>query len=317
MGGSRRLTQPRVLLVEDTECREGRILNTSSWRAGDESRLYRECAPVTNASSGATMYGAERNYTADYGEPEVDGCIVRDPWPTQSQSGRPCPEAVWGYRTTMSRSVPEADRVSAAAPREENVSRGARRQPVPLDAPDVALRGQRLQAYEERLRREDGETGNPGAGRARHPARPRRPPARQEWLETGEVRMPAPLAAVGRDDVGMRGQARPLRNEERIYVEPPGAPEIGRRPRDPNVGQGNVAQTERIMMQPVHLRREAPIYDEPYRAATAPRIPHRVGVQAQPRLAKLDTFKGENGERLDDFCLPSRRICFLPCVGPD
>ncbi len=107
----------------------------------------------------------------------------------------------------MSRSVTEPDRVSAAAPREENVSQGARRQPVPLDAPDVALRGQRLQAYEERLRREEGETGNPGAGRARHPARPRRPPARQEWLETGEVRMPAPLAAVGRDDVRMRGQA--------------------------------------------------------------------------------------------------------------
>ncbi len=62
-----------------------------------------------------------------------------------------------------------------------------------------------------------------------------------------------------------------------------------------------MAQTERIMMQPAHLCRETPNYDEPYRAATAPRIPHRVGMQAQPRLAKLDTFKGENGERLDDF----------------
>ncbi len=113
--------------------------------------------------------------------------------------------------------------------------------------------------------------------------------------------MPAPLSAGGRDDVRMRGQARPLRHEERIYVEPPGAPEIGRRPRDLNVGQGNVAQTERIMIQAVHQRRDAPIYDEPYRAATALRIPHRVGVQAQTCLAKLDTFKGENGERLDDF----------------
>ncbi len=109
------------------------------------------------------MYGAERNYTADYGEPEVDGCIVRDPWPTQPQSARPCPEAVCGYCTVMSRSVPESDRVSAAAPREENVSQGARRQPVPLDAPDVSLRRQRLQAYEERLRQEEVETGNPGA----------------------------------------------------------------------------------------------------------------------------------------------------------
>ncbi len=62
-----------------------------------------------------------------------------------------------------------------------------------------------------------------------------------------------------------------------------------------------MAQNERIMMQPVHLRRETPIYEDQYRAATAPRIPHRVGIQVQPRLAKLDTFKGENGERLDDF----------------
>ncbi len=81
----------------------------------------------------------------------------------------------------MSRSVPEPDRVSAAAPREENVSQGVRRQPVPLDAPDVALRGQRLQAYEETFWGEEVEAGNPGAGCARHPARPRWPPARQEW----------------------------------------------------------------------------------------------------------------------------------------
>ncbi len=162
----------------------------------------------------------------------------------------------------MSREVPEPDRHSVPAPREDDMSQGARRQQVPLDAPDVVLRGQRLLAYGDRLRREEVETGNPGAGRACHPARPRRPPARQEWLEKREVRMPALLSTGGRDDVRMRGQARLLRNEERIYVEPPGAPEIGRRPRDLNVGQGNVAQNERIMMQPVHLRREAPIYDE-------------------------------------------------------
>ncbi len=51
----------------------------------------------------------------------------------------------------------------------------------------------------------------------------------------------------------------------------------------------------------MHLRREAPVYEDHYRVAPAPRTPHRVGVQVQPRLAKLDTFKGENGERLDDF----------------
>ncbi len=49
------------------------------------------------------------------------------------------------------------------------------------------------------------------------------------------------------------------------------------------------------------IRRETPVYEDHYRAAPALRMPNRVGVPAQPRLAKLDTFKGENGERLDNF----------------
>ncbi len=108
VGGKRRLAPPRVMLVLEAECREGRILDSSSWRACDEPRLYRERAPVTNASSGVTPYGTDRSCTADYGEPEIDGYLARDPWNTQSQSGRPCPETVWGYRTSntaMSRGV--------------------------------------------------------------------------------------------------------------------------------------------------------------------------------------------------------------------
>ncbi len=128
-----------MLLVEEAEYREGRILDNSSLRACDEPRLYRECAPVTNASSGATMYGVERSCAADYGELEADGYVARDPWHTQPHSGRPCPEAVWGYLTAMSREEPEPDRCTVPAPREEDASCGARRQQVPLDAPDVAL----------------------------------------------------------------------------------------------------------------------------------------------------------------------------------
>ena len=94
VGGNRQLVPPRVLLVEDAECREGRILDSSSLRACDEPKLYRDRAPVTNASSGVTAYGTDRNCTADYGEQETDGYIARDPWYTQSQSGRPCPERV-------------------------------------------------------------------------------------------------------------------------------------------------------------------------------------------------------------------------------
>ncbi len=38
----------------------------------------------------------------------------------------------------------------------------SQRQPVPLDAPNVALRGQGLMAYEKRLRREEGGGGSGG-----------------------------------------------------------------------------------------------------------------------------------------------------------
>ena len=151
VGGNRRLAPPHVLLVEEADYREGRILDNSSLRACDESRLYRERAPVTNASSGVTAYGVERSCAADYSELEADGYVARDPWHAQSHLGRPCPEAVWGYRTATSREEPEPDRCAVPPPREEDASRGARRQQVPLDAPDVALRGQRLLAYGERL----------------------------------------------------------------------------------------------------------------------------------------------------------------------
>ena len=150
-----------------------------SQRACDEPRLYRERAPVNHANSSVKAYGTDRNHATDYGEPEADCYLARYPWHTQSQSGRPCPETVWGYRTAMSRSVPapsaviEPSRPNVIAPGEESAFPGARRHPVPLDAPDVALRGQRLLAYGERLRWEEAEAVNPAAWRARHPARPR------------------------------------------------------------------------------------------------------------------------------------------------
>ncbi len=51
--------------------------------------------------------------------------------------------------------------------------------------------------------------------------------ARLQWPEAVERQMPAQLAAGGRDDIRVMRQHRPLRAEERIYAEPPGAPEIG------------------------------------------------------------------------------------------
>ncbi len=66
--------------------------------------------------------------------------------------------------------------MSAAAtlhPEGDDYSR-TQRHPVPLDAPDVALRGQRLMAYEERLKPEEGQASQE-TGRARPSNRPYRP----------------------------------------------------------------------------------------------------------------------------------------------
>ncbi len=91
VGGNRRLVPPHVILVEDAECCDGKIMDPSSQRACEEQRLYRERALVDHTSLGGTAYGAERTHTADYGEPETNYYVDRDPWYTQSHSGRPCP----------------------------------------------------------------------------------------------------------------------------------------------------------------------------------------------------------------------------------
>ncbi len=95
VGGNRWLVPPRVLLLEDAECCDEEMMDPASLHACDEPRLYRECAPVNHTNSCAMAYGNERNHTTDYGEPEAACYITRDPWYTQSQSGRPCPETVW------------------------------------------------------------------------------------------------------------------------------------------------------------------------------------------------------------------------------
>ncbi len=51
---------------------------------------------------------------------------------------------------------------------------GTQRHPVPLDAPEVALRGQRLMAYGERLCRKEEEIAQE-SGRAHPTGRPHRP----------------------------------------------------------------------------------------------------------------------------------------------
>ncbi len=71
------------------------MLDPPYWQACDEPPLYGDCAPDTNTRAGVPMYGVDRGCATDYEEPEISGYIMRDPGYTQSQLGRPCPEAVW------------------------------------------------------------------------------------------------------------------------------------------------------------------------------------------------------------------------------
>ncbi len=89
------------------------------------------------------------------------------------------------------------------------------------------------------------------------------------------------------------------RAEERIYVELWGTPEIEPRPLDLGILQQAPAQGPPQPAAPLLLK--VPVYDDYYVAAPTPRTPNHTGAPVQHRLAKLDTIKGENGERLDDF----------------
>ena len=68
----------------------------------------------------------------------------------QSQMSRPTYDVVWGSQQSRPKT---ATGMSATAPLNPEGNDYPRTQghPVPLDAPDVALRGQRLMAYGERL----------------------------------------------------------------------------------------------------------------------------------------------------------------------
>ncbi len=86
-------------------------------------------------------------------------------------------------------------------PANRNPCYGAQRHPVPLDAPDIALRGQRLLAYGEMLRREETEVEVAEPGRTRHPTRPRRPIAGHQLPEVADRQPPAPPVTEAGEDV--------------------------------------------------------------------------------------------------------------------
>ena len=99
-------------------------------------------------------------------------------------------------------------------------------------------------------------------------------------------------------------------------MEPLGAPEIGHRPLGLGVGQPIFVQAVPAQIQLMSLRWEAQVYEDHYRAAPARRTPNRTGAPVQHRLAKLDSFKCEIGERLDDFVYQVEEVAAFHAWDP-
>ena len=218
---------------------------------------------------------------------------------TDEQTG-PTFDVMWGSQPSRPMTATGISAGAATSDLDGDGYSGAQCHPVPLDAPDVALQSQRLLAYDERLRREEVEiTQEPG--RARPTGRPHRPPMKRQAPEVRERQPHAPLLfdqiADGREFAHPRQQ----RAKPGMCREPRGAPEIGRRPLDLGIPhQPDIAgQTKPAMLPPQYV--DKPLYDDYYRVTAGPRHLVRPGPLIQHRLAKLDVFKGEFEERLDDF----------------
>ncbi len=104
--------------------------------------------------------------------------------------------------------------------------------PVPLDAPDVALRGQRLMAYKKRLRREEGQASQE-SGRAQQVVST---PDGTTGSEARVRRTRTPLLVDRLADAEELVPPTQQREDElELFREPSDAPKIGRRPLDMRV----------------------------------------------------------------------------------
>ncbi len=166
-------------------------------------------------------------------------------------------------------------------------------------------------AYEERLRREEGRVIQE-TGRARPSNRSYRPPI-ERMGPVARVRRPRTALLV--DRLAEAEELAPPQQREvehELFREPRDAPEIGRRPLDTGVPRQPRCLDARPAV-PICLdaRPEAPIHrqhhretlldDDPYGMPVGLRYTTRPALLVQNRLAKLDVFKGEIGEKLDDF----------------
>ena len=149
------------------------------------------------------------------------------------------------------------------------------RHPIPLDAPDVALRGQRLMAYEERLRREEGQVSQE-SGRARPSNRSYRPPMERLGAEVRVRRPCTPLLVDRLAEDGELASPQPREDESELLEEPRDAPKIGRRPFNMGVRrQPRRPDARPTMPIPRQRHREMPLDDDPYGMPVRPRYTER------------------------------------------
>ena len=130
-----------------------------------------------------------------------------------------------------------------------------------------------------------------------------------------EARVRRPHTPLLVDRLAEAGELAPQQQHEaelELCGEPRDAPEIGRRPLDmgaphqprrPDVRPAMPTRPDARPAMPIPRQphREMLLDDDPYGMPAGPRDMVRPGPPMQHRLAKLDVFKGEIGEKLDDF----------------
>ncbi len=111
--------------------------------------------------------------------------------------------------------------------------------------------------------------------------------------------MPLPVDRLA--DSGELGPPQQQEAEPELFREARDAPELGRRPLDMGAPhQPRRPDARPAMPMPMHHHREMPLYDDPCGIPAGPCYTARPAHPMQHRLAKLDVFKGEIGEKLDD-----------------
>ncbi len=193
-------------------------------------------------------------------------------------------DVVWGSQQSRPKTATGMSAAAAWHPEGDDYSR-SQRHPIPLDAPDVALRGQRLMAYEERLRREEVRV-NQVTGRARPSNRSYRPRVEQMGPAAGVRRPRMPLLVDRLSEAEELASPQQSEFEHELFWEPRDAPEIGRRPLDMGIPRQLRRPDERPAAPiPRQRHREMLLDDDPYGVPIGPCHTARPALPPPPRCS--------------------------------